>query len=90
MMQLVPYSGSTSAGKITVDTDAVDLSQDKGSVFRADEMTVAHMLATNTAQASGDHTKLTALGETKGIQLEANTLNLGATGLSSTLSRYLR
>ena len=83
-------SGSTSAGKITVDTDAVDLSQDKGSVFRADEMTVAHMLATNTAQASGDHTKLIALGETKGIQLEANTLNLGATGLSSTRTESIQ
>ena len=83
-------SGSTSAGKITVDTDALDLSQDKGSVFRADEMTVAHMLATNTAQASGDHTKLTALGETKGIQLEANTLNLGATGLSSTRTESIK
>ena len=74
-----------SAGKIMVDSAA-----NSGSIFRADEMTVAHMLATNTAQASGDHTKLEALDTTDGIQIEANTLNLGATGLSSTRSESIK
>ena len=76
---------SPSAGKIMVDSAA-----NSGSIFRADEMTVAHMLATNTAQASGDHTKLEALDITDGIQIEANTLNLGATGLSSTRSESIK
>ena len=74
-----------SAGKIMVDSAA-----NSGSIFRADEMTVAHMLATNTAQASGDHTKLEALDTTDGIQIEANTLNLGAAGLSSTRSESIK
>ena len=82
-------SGDPAAGKIKVD-DALDLAKASGSIFRADEMTVAHMLATNTAQASGDHTKLTALDTTAGIQLEANTLNLGATGLSSTRTKSIQ
>ena len=76
--------GST-AGKITVDED-LDLSQNEGSIFRGDEITVAHKLTTNVTSAEGDYTKLDALDTTAGIQIEANTLNLGSAGLSSTQS----
>ena len=73
-------SGGKAAGKINVDTE---LSDTKGSYFKADTVTVAHKLATNTTTAQGKYENLTALGNTSGVAIVANTLNLGATDLSS-------
>ena len=73
-------SGSKAAGKINVDTS---LTGGSGSYFKADTVTVAHKLATNTTTAQGKYDKLTALADTDGVAIVANTLNLGATDLSS-------
>ena len=74
-------SGGATAGKINVDTGAITATN--GSNFKADTVTVAHKLATNTTTAQGKYDKLTALADTDGIAIVANTLNLGAADLSS-------
>ena len=76
-------SGAAAAGKINVDTA---LTGGSGSYFKADTVTVAHKLATNTTSAQGKYEKLTALDNTSGVAIVANTLNLGAADLSSTRS----
>ena len=73
-------SGGATAGKINVDTS---LTGGSGSNFKADTVTVAHKLATNTTTAQGKYENLTALDNTDGVAIVANTLNLGATDLSS-------
>ena len=73
-------SGGKAAGKINVDTS---LTGGSGSYFKADTVTVAHKLATNTTTAQGKYENLTALDNTDGVAIVANTLNLGATDLSS-------
>ena len=74
-------SGGAAAGKINVDTGAI--SETNGSIFKADTVTVAHKLATNTTTAQGKYENLDALDNTSGVAIVANTLNLGATDLSS-------
>ena len=76
-------SGAAAAGKINVDTA---LTGGSGSYFKADTVTVAHKLATDTTSAQGKYGNLTALGDTSGVAIVANTLNLGAADLSSTRS----
>ena len=72
------------AGQIKVDTDIATTGATlSGSFFKADTVTVAHKLATNTTTAQGKYDKLTALDNTSGVAIVANTLNLGATDLSS-------
>ena len=80
-------SGGAAAGKINVDT-AINTTagSESGSYFKADTVTVAHKLATNTTTAQGKYDKLTALADTDGVAIVANTLNLGAADLSSTRS----
>ena len=74
-------SGATAvAGKIKVDTS---LTGGSGSNFKADTVTVAHKLATNTTTAQGKYGNLTALDDTDGVAIVANTLNLGSADLSS-------
>ena len=75
-------SGVAAAGKINVDT-SLDLDNNSGSVFKADTVTVAHKLATNTTSAQGKYGNLTELGNTSGVAIVANTLNLGSDDLSS-------
>ena len=78
-------SGGKAAGKINVDTGAINTTagSENGSYFKADTVTVAHKLATNTTTTQGKYDKLTALADTDGVAIVANTLNLGATDLSS-------
>ena len=72
------------AGQIKVDTDIVTTGASlSGSFFKADTVTVAHKLATNTTTAQGKYGNLDALDNTSGVAIVANTLNLGATDLSS-------
>ena len=77
-------SGGAAAGKINVDT-AINTTagSESGSYFKADTVTVAHKLATNTTSAQGKYDKLTALADTDGVAIVANTLNLGSADLSS-------
>ena len=72
------------AGQIKVDTDIATTGATlSGSFFKADTVTVAHKLATNTTTAQGKYEKLDALDNTSGVAIVANTLNLGAADLSS-------
>ena len=81
-------SGGATAGKINVDTGAINTTagSENGSYFKADTVTVAHKLATNTTSSQGKYGNLTALDNTSGVAIVANTLNLGAADLSSTRS----
>ena len=75
------------AGQIKVDTSINTTEPNlSGSFFKADTVTVAHKLATNTTTAQGKYGNLTALDNTSGVAIVANTLNLGAADLSSTRS----
>ena len=75
------------AGQIKVDSSINNESATlSGSYFKADTVTVAHKLATNTTTAQGKYENLTALDNTSGVAIVANTLNLGAADLSSTRS----
>ena len=76
-------TGTPIGGQIKVDSS---IGENSGSFFKADTVTVAHKLATNTTAADGDYTKLTALTPTAGVGIIANTLNLGAADLSSSQS----
>ena len=76
-------TGTPIGGQIKVDQS---MTGGSGSFFKADTVTVAHKLATNTTAAEGDYTKLTALTPTAGVGIIANTLNLGAADLSSSQS----
>ena len=76
-------------GQIQVDT-TIDPDQHSGSYFKADTVTVAHKLATNTTSAQGKYGNLQALGTTDGVAIIANTLNLGASTLSSDQSAAIK
>ena len=72
------------AGKIYVDSGSTSPS---GSYIKGDDVTVAHKFASNatTATAYKDLVGINAAG----INIEANTLTLGSTALSSTQSENL-
>ena len=74
------------AGKIYVDSETND-TDPKGSYIKGDHVTVAHKFASNatTATAYKDLNEIDA----KGINIEANTLTLGSSTLSSTQSENL-
>ena len=79
-------SGSAVAGQIEV----VDDDTNGGSIIRGNEITVSRQLASNAVTAGNitaatTYEGLTATGMT-GIQIEANTLHLGASDLSSAKS----
>ena len=79
-------SGSAVAGQIEVADD----DSNGGSIIRGNEITVSRQLASNAVTAGNitaatTYTGLTATGMT-GIQIEANTLHLGASDLSSAKS----
>ena len=79
-------SGSAVAGQIKVDADSTN----GGSIIRGNEITVSRQLASNAVTAGNitaatTYDGLTATGMT-GIQIEANTLHLGASDLSSAKS----
>ena len=79
-------AGSTAeAGKIWVDDETTDAG--KGSYIKGDHITVAHKFASNatTATAYKDLNGIKA----DGINIEANTLTLGSSTLSSTQSENL-
>ena len=69
------------AGKILVDESYND-DGTSGSIFKANELTVAHAFASNATTYQDDNVALAAIGG-NGIVLQANTLNLGADGLNS-------
>ena len=66
------------AGKILVDTDDAQ----GGSIFKANELTVEHAFASNATTYQEKDEDLAAIGD-NGIVLQANTLNLGTSGLQS-------
>ena len=79
-------SGSAQAGQIQVDANA----QSGGSIIRGNEITVSRKLASNAVTAGNitaatTYDGLNPLGMS-GIQIEANTLHLGASDLSSAKS----
>ena len=81
-------SGAAVAGQIQVEADADD--DNSGSIIRGNEITISRQLAQNAVTtgnitAATTYTGLTATGMT-GIQIEANTLHLGASDLSSARS----
>ena len=71
------YSNTDAPGKITVE----DGTNNAYSVIKGNELTIAHKLAQNatTAETYKDLQAVTATG----IKIEANTLNLGSSTLSS-------
>ena len=71
---------TATAGKIFVDGSYIE--NGSGSIFKANELTVAHAFASNATTYQDDNVVLAAIGE-NGIVLQANTLNLGAAGLNS-------
>ena len=78
-------SGAAQPGQIQVDSSA-----NSGSIIRGNEITVSRQLASNAVTAGNitaatTYDGLTATGMT-GIQIEANTLHLGASNLSSAKS----
>ena len=78
-------SGAAQPGQIQVDSSA-----NSGSIIRGNEITVSRQLASNAVTAGNitaatTYEGLTATGMT-GIQIEANTLHLGASDLSSAKS----
>ena len=82
-------SGAAVAGQIQVDANDVN----SGSIIRGNEITVSRKLASNAVTAGNitaatTYTGLTATGMT-GIQIEANTLHLGASDLSSDKSEEI-
>ena len=80
------FSGSanTTAGKITLG--------DEGGVFKADNLTVAHALTTDGKAVAGNDTNVLAAGTggTDLVSLEANTLTLGSSALSSANSAKIK
>ena len=79
-------SGSNVAGKIQVDTGAITATN--GSHFRAHTVNVEHALVTDNSRLNADLSNINKLklAETEGIAIEANVLNLGSSGLSSSQS----
>ena len=71
---------TATAGKILVDGSYIE--NGSGSIFKANELTVAHAFASNATTYQDDNVALDAIGK-NGIVLQANTLNLGADGLNS-------
>ena len=78
------YINDATAGKITVDKTP----DNGGSILKGNNVTVAHKFADNatTAQAYKDLHAITA----DGIQIKANTLNLGSSTLTSTQSADIK
>ncbi len=77
------FSKTATAGAIMVET-----TDDAGSTFKADTLTVGHKLASNTNAFSDAPTKienLTGIDASK-VHLVANTLNLGSLSLTSAQS----
>ena len=77
-------SGAAAAGQIQVDTDATS---GKGTIIRGNELTISRQLASNAVTAGSitaatTYEGLQALGMS-GLQIEANTLHLGASDLTS-------
>ena len=77
------YSTTDAPGKITVETDTTS----GGSVIKGNELTIAHKFAQNATVAE-TYKDLQAVSAT-GIKVDANTLNLGSSTLSSTQSENL-
>ena len=78
------YTNTATNGKITVDSNP----DNGGSILKGNNVTVAHKFADNatTAQAYKDLHEINA----GGIQIEANTLNLGSSTLTSAQSADIK
>ena len=78
------YTNTATDGKITVDSNP----DNGGSILKGNNVTVAHKFASNatTAQAYKDLQAITA----DGIQIKANTLNLGSSTLTSAQSAEIK
>ena len=79
-------SGSNVAGKINV-ADA-DLANDSGAYFRAHTVNLEHALVTDNSKLNADLSNIDTLAFTNAdaVAIEANVLNLGSSGLSSSQS----
>lgn len=85
------FTTGTDAGSFKVDDDWSDTEGSvSGSIFRGNEITIAHALATNSTTVKED-ADLTVDDldsvDADGIQVEANVLNLGASDLTSAQSK---
>ena len=83
------------AGAIVLDSNALNLASDSGSVVRGNEITISRKLAENAVATSENDPYATTYeglsgAETKGLQIEANTLTLGATDLESWQSEQIK
>ena len=77
------------AGQIQVDDSYSDIEgSESGSIFRASTVNVEHALVTDNSRLNADLSNINKLklDETEGIAIEANVLNLGSSGLSSSQS----
>ena len=79
------FTDSNEAGKIQIDKNT----QNGGSIFKADEVTIEHKLAGNATQVHNpeydlDYNDLSEVNtNTNGVIVEANVLRLGTSDLSS-------
>ena len=82
------------AGSIVLDTTDVDVDNHKGSVIRGNDITISKKLASNAVDTVAADPATTYEGlnatETKGLQIEANSLTLGATDLESWQSEEIK
>ena len=78
------YSTTDAPGKITVETDT----SKGGSVIKGNELTIAHKFAQNATDAK-TYKDLQEISAT-GIKVDANTLNLGSSTLSSDQSAAIK
>ena len=77
------------AGKIWVDDETNDTDPNpKGSYIKGDHIIVAHKFASNATTATA-YKDLNEITTAAGINIEANTLTLGSSTLSSTQSEHL-
>ena len=78
------YSTTDAPGKITIETDTTS----GGSVIKGNELTIAHKFAQNATVAE-TYKDLQAVSA-DGIKIDANTLNLGSSTLSSDQSAAIK
>ena len=83
------------AGAIVLDGRGLDLANHSGSVIRGNDLTISQKLAENAvATTENDPYATTYEGlsgaETKGLQIEANTLTLGSSNLESWQSEEIK
>ena len=83
------------AGAIVLDSNALNLASDSGSVVRGNEITISRKLAENAVATSENDPYATTYeglsgAETKGLAIQANVLHLGSSTLESWQSEEIK